>query len=179
MNQELDEIAREVYRVLHRFHCSKQKLNMDGNLSNVEFFLLIGISALLDARAGTCAFLDHDDARQAAGAAVYPASGTEETGITIGEINGIMETSISAVSKKVTILEKKGLVKRIPSKTDRRNVYITLTDKGREICEREKEKKHSYLQEVICRMGREDMEQMLMLANRAFDILDEIEKEEQ
>ena len=175
MDQEFDGIVKEVYQVLHRFHCMTTKLNMYGDLSNVEFFLLMGIAALLDAQSGKCAFLGNGDMGVA-------ASGTDDAkglGITIGEINKIMGTSTSAVSKKVTILENKGLVTRTTSQTDRRNVYITLTDKGKEICEREKEKKHSYLQEVIRRMGEENMEQMLRLANRAFDISDEIEKEEQ
>lgn len=179
MDQELNVIAKEVYRVLHRFHCRTPKFNMDGDLSNVEFFLLIGIAALLDAQTGKFAFLDGVDGGRLADSAAPAVSDSDEVGITIGEINKIMETSTSAVSKKITILEKKGLVRRTPSKTDRRNVYITLTDKGREICEKEKEKKHSYLKEIIRRMGKEDMEQMLELANRAFDILDEIEREEQ
>lgn len=179
MDQELNGIVKEVYQVLHRFHCMTTKLNMDGDLSNVEFFLLMGIAALLDAQSGKCAFLGDKDIISSDSVSASGTDDSKEAGITIGEINKIMGTSTSAVSKKVTILEKKGLVTRTTSKTDRRNVYITLTDKGKEICEREKEKKHSYLQQVIRRMGEEDMAQMLRLANRAFDILDEIEKEEQ
>lgn len=175
MDQEFNGIVKEVYQVLHRFHCRTTKLNMDGDLPNVEFFLLMGIAALLDAQSGKCAFLGDGDM----GGVASGTDDAKEIGITIGEINKIMGTSTSAVSKKVTILENKGLVTRTTSQADRRNVYITLTDKGKEICEREKEKKHSYLREVIRRMGEEDMEQMLKLANRAFDILDGIEKEEQ
>ena len=179
MDQEFDGIVKEVYQVLHRFHCMTTKLNMDGDLSNVEFFLLMGIAALLDAQVGKCAFLGDKDMVSAESASASQSDDTKESGITIGEINKIMGTSTSAVSKKVTILENKGLVTRTTSQTDRRNVYITLTDKGREICERENEKKNAYLREIIRRMGEEDMAQMLMLANRAFDIWGEIEKEEQ
>ncbi len=178
MEQDFDEITGAVYRMLHRIHCGKDKLNMDSDLSNVEFFLLLAVSVLLDAQSGKCGYLkcsgkDNGELPKAS------QNHSAEEGITIGELNRIMETSVSAVSKKVTILEKKGLVTRRTSRTDRRHVYITLTDRGREICQREKEKKYAYLQEMIKRMGRDDMKDLLRLLNRAFDIMEEIEQEEQ
>ena len=80
---------------------------------------------------------------------------------------------------QLKFLEIKELIERRVSETDRRNVYITLTEKGKVICEQEKKKKCVWIQELVKRMGREDMTQLLVLANRAFEIMDEVISEQQ
>lgn len=45
------------------------------------------------------------------------------------EIAKVIGTSRQNVSKMISILEKKGMVKLQPSKTDQRAVYVTLTQK--------------------------------------------------
>ena len=85
---------------------------------------------------------------------------------------------MSAASKKISILEKKKLIERKNSKEDRRNVYITLTEKGKEICVREREKKREWVSEIIKRMGTENVERLIELLNQTFDIMEELEKEE-
>lgn len=166
------EIIKEFYRVLHRFHQCKPKFKGDGDLANVEFFMLMGISALLDEKNGRFGYPECCDVT-----ACNPVEKTssEEIGITLGEIIKASEMSMSAASKKISIFEKKGYIKRETSKKDRRNVYITLTDKGKEICEKEKAKKHLWAVELISRMGDEDMTTLLKLANRVFDIMDEMD----
>lgn len=155
---ENKEIINEFYHTLQRFHNCKPKFKGDGDLANVEFFMLMGLSMLLD--------LDDCNLEK------------DERGVTLGDIIKTSGMSMSAASKKISILEKKGYVKRIPSKTDRRNVYITLTPKGREICEREKAKKRQFIEKLITRMGDEDMRQLLSLSNRAFDIMEKFDKEQ-
>ncbi len=85
---------------------------------------------------------------------------------------------MSAASKKITILEKKGLIERHTSETDRRNVYIKLTEKGKEISDRERALKNQWIKKVIERMGIDDTRQMLALMNKMFDIIEEMEKEQ-
>lgn len=152
------EITNEFYRTLQRFHNCKPKFKGDGDLANVEFFMLMGLSMLLDA----------DDFH----------SKKDERGVTLGEIIKTSGMSMSAASKKISIFEKKGYVKRIPSKTDRRNAYITLTPMGKEICEREKAIKRQFIEKIISQMGDEDVWQLLSLANRAFDIIEKFDKEQ-
>ncbi|MCM1157232.1 MAG: MarR family transcriptional regulator [Bacteroidales bacterium] len=154
----MDDLTEEFFRVIHRFHCSRMKFKGNGELSNVEFLLLLGLYLALDVKNGSLE--------------------TEEKGITLGEIICSADMSMSAASKKVSILEKKGLVKRTPSKIDRRNVYITLTEKGRELCTKETEKKRIWLEELIERVGREDMKHLLDTANRMFDVINEMDKEQ-
>lgn len=91
----------------------------------------------------------------------------------------VSHTTMSAASKKISILEKKGLISRRNSETDRRNVYITLTDQGKMICKQEKERKHAWMEHVIERMGEEDMLQLVMLSNRMLDIMEELETQEE
>ncbi len=45
------------------------------------------------------------------------------------EISKVIETSRQNVSKMISTLEKKGMVKLQPSKKDQRAVYVTLTQK--------------------------------------------------
>ena len=59
---------------------------------------------------------------------------------------------------------------------DRRNVYIILTEKGKEICVREKEKKRIRMTEIINHMGIKDAEKMIELLNQMFDIMEKLEK---
>ena len=174
----MEELVREVYKILYKLHQIQPKFKGDGDLANVEFFMLIGISAMLDAKNGRlpqCQCTDSPFCNEK-----QPVKEqTEEQGVTLGEIIKVTGMSMSAASKKVSILEKKGLIERNASKTDRRNVYITLTEKGKTICEREKAKKHEGIGKLVERMGKEDLKQLLELANRALDIMNEVVNEQQ
>lgn len=168
MENKMSETAKRVYMVMNRLHQSKSALRGGGDLPNVEFFILSGMAMMLDAKNGKRCCVQ-----------VLPeADVSEEVGITLREIIKVTGMSMSAASKKVSILEKKGLVQRNHSRTDRRNVYITLTDKGREICEKDKAEKHAMLEEIIRRMGEEDMDVLLTLASRVCDIVNEIAQEQ-
>lgn len=162
----MDNIIQEVFMVLHRFHQVKPKFKGDGSLGNVEFFMLLGLEMVLKLKS-------EEKNNQEKG-----TQQIEEQGITLGEIIKITEMSMSAASKKISILERKGLVKRTPSKVDRRNMYITLTELGKEICAREERKRHALVEELVKRMGEEDMKQLLILANKAFDVMDDMVKEQ-
>ena len=70
------------------------------------------------------------------------------------------------------------MIERRTSKTDRRNSYITLSEKGKAICEKERKRKNDWLLKVISQMGEEDMEQLITLSNRMFDIMETLEAED-
>lgn len=175
----MNELAREVYKILHRFHQAKLKFRGDGELANVEFFMLISISAMLDTKNGRLLSGEKLGTENSSNGKELVSGKKEEQGVTLGEIIRATDMSMSAASKKVSILEKKGLIERHASKTDRRNVYITLTEKEKVICEQAKAKKRAWIEELVKRMGREDMKQLLVLANRAFEIMDEVVNEQQ
>mgnify|MGYP002622337557 CR=1 FL=1 len=141
-----DTVVKEFYRLLHRIHQCRPDVNRHSELANVEFFMLMQISILME-------------------------QGMEE--ITLGDIIKCTDMTMSAASKKITILEKKGYVSRSISKRDKRNVNIMLTDKGKKICDEDKRKKHEWVTKVLSKMGEEDSRKMFELVNRLFDIIEE------
>lgn len=163
----MTEVTKELYKVIQRCHKCTPKFKGDGDLANVEFFMLISLAALLDMKNGRCC-----------GEEIIEPSTENEEGITLKEFIEASGMSMSAASKKISIFEKKGYVKREPSVFDRRNVQITLTPKGKEICEKEKQKKRRWAKALIEGMGEDDMKQLLYLANKAFDVLDEVVQNE-
>lgn len=162
----MEKIIEGFYKVLHRFHTCRPKLERHGDLTNVEFFMLLGISNMLERKNKQQS--DNRNAEQT----------VRQEGITLGEIIKPIGMSMSAASKKISILEKKGLIERKNSIEDRRNVYITLTRKGKEICVRDKKQKQEWMMEIIRRMGTEDSKKLIELLNTLLDIMEELEKEE-
>lgn len=146
----MEKIVTELFHLLHRVHRCRIRFQKQGNMANVEYFILMAIAGITKNR---------------------------PEGVTMKELVDMSHTTMSAASKKIRILEEKGLIERRTSETDRRNSYITLSEKGKAICEKERNQKHTWLLEVISRMGEEDMEQLITLSNRMFDIMEEIEVE--
>lgn len=164
----MTELINGMFQVLHRFHQTAQSFAGKWDLTNVEFFILAGTFFMDETEQGAdCAGKMKKEVQKYA----------QEPGrITLGDITRVMDMSASAASKKISILEKKGLVQREVSKQDRRKVYIHLTKNGKDICERELQRKHEWMEEFVHRMGRENMEMLLKLSNQAFDIAESMEE---
>ena len=140
-----ESVVEEFYRLMHRIHQCRPNINKSSELANVEFFMLMQISILID-------------------------QGKEE--ITLGDLIKCTDMTMSAASKKISILEKKGYVTRQVSKKDKRNINIMLTDMGRDICEEDKRKKHEWVTRVLNKLGEDDSRQMFGLVNKLFDIIE-------
>lgn len=140
-----DSVVKEFYRLLHRIHQCRPNISKQSELSNVEFFMLMEISLLKE-------------------------HGREE--ITLGDIIECTDMTMSAASKKISILEKKGYVIRKASSKDKRNINIMLTESGEKICEDEKRKKHEWVTKILSEMGEEDSRKMFELVNKLFDIIE-------
>lgn len=145
-----ESVLAEFFKLLHRLHQCRPCFKKHGELANVEFYILMELSLLSELNGGE---------------------------ITLGDIIKRTDMTMSAASKKITILEKKGLVTREPSAKDRRNINIKLTSKGEALCEDEKEKKRAWMSEVLDRMGEEDARQLFRLVNKMLDTIEEIETE--
>lgn len=158
-------IIADFFQVLHRSHVCRSKFMGKGDLSNMEFMMLVGISHMLQEKSREQTEYSHSG-----GMGV-------KAGITLGEVTEQIGISMSAASKKISILEKKGLLRRETSQTDRRNVYITLTPEGEALCGKERVKKEQRLTEVIRRLGEEDARRLIDLLNRVFDIMEQMERE--
>lgn len=66
-------------------------------------------------------------------------------GITVGELAADDKVSTAAMSKRVTRLERDGLVARTPSEADRRCVGLTLTDEGQRTLRRVRSRRTAWL----------------------------------
>lgn len=150
-HKNMEKIVVELFNLLHRVHRCRVKFQKQGDMANVEYFILVAVAVVTQRR---------------------------PEGVTMKELADMSHTTMSAASKKIRILEEKGLIERRTSKTDRRNSYITLSEKGKAICEKERRRKNDWLLKVISRMGEEDMEQLITLSNRMFDIMEMLEAED-
>ncbi len=56
---------------------------------------------------------------------------TDHIRLTSGEISEILGLTPSNTSKVIASIEKKGYVKRIPGKSDKRQMYFTLSNEGK------------------------------------------------
>lgn len=150
-HKNMEKIVMELFHLLHRIHRCRIKFQKRGDMANVEYFILMAIAGITKNR---------------------------PEGVTMKELVDMSHTTMSAASKKIRILEEKGLIERRTSETDRRNSYITLSEKGKAICEKERKRKHDWVLKVISRMGEDDMEQLITLSNRMFDIMETLETED-
>ena len=66
-------------------------------------------------------------------------------GITVGELAAEERVSTAAMSKRVSRLERDGLVTRTQSETDRRQVGLTLSDEGQRTLRRVRSRRTAWL----------------------------------
>ena len=66
-------------------------------------------------------------------------------GITVGELATSERVSTAAMSKRVSRLERDGLVARTQSESDRRRVGLTLTDEGQRTLRRVRSRRTAWL----------------------------------
>jgi DNA-binding MarR family transcriptional regulator len=66
-------------------------------------------------------------------------------GVTVGELAAEERVSTAAMSKRISRLERDGLVTRTPSDSDRRCVGLTLTDEGQRTLRRVRSRRTAWL----------------------------------
>jgi DNA-binding MarR family transcriptional regulator len=66
-------------------------------------------------------------------------------GVTVGELAADERVSTAAMSKRVSRLERDGLVARTQSETDRRCIGLTLTDEGQRTLRRVRSRRTAWL----------------------------------
>lgn len=96
---------------------------------------------------------------------------------TSSKLSDELNISKPAASRMLNVVEEKGLIERISEKEDRRRVFIELTTYGKELYEKEINEYQDVCYEIVEKMGNKEMNELLELGNRFFDIiLEEIEK---
>lgn len=81
---------------------------------------------------------------------------------TIGTIAKNVNVSQNTVSERITRLEKKGFVQRLPDKKDRRVSHVVLTDKGNKLLQSiNKEAETDFTYTALSKMTNDELSQFL------------------
>ena len=78
-------------------------------------------------------------------------------GVTVGELAAEERVSTAAMSKRVSRLERDGLVARTPSDSDRRCVGLTLTDEGQRTLRRVRSRRTAWLASRLGTLSRDEL----------------------
>lgn len=91
------------------------------------------------------------------------------------EMTGILK---SQMNRCLTSLEKKGMIERIRSEEDKRKIFLKFREEHAEIYEKEHEHTLRIPKMLIEEIGRENVQQIIMMLNRVTEITSGIIKEE-
>ena len=78
-------------------------------------------------------------------------------GVTVGELAAEERVSTAAMSKRVSRLERDGLVTRTPSDSDRRCVGLTLTNEGQRTLRRVRSRRTAWLASRLGTLSRHEL----------------------
>jgi len=79
-------------------------------------------------------------------------------GVTVGDLAAEERVSTAAMSKRVSRLERDGLVTRTQSETDRRQVGLTLTDEGQRVLRRVRSRRTAWLASRLDTLSPDELE---------------------
>src|SRR5579862_8061062 len=78
-------------------------------------------------------------------------------GVTVGELAADERVSTAAMSKRVSRLERDGLVARTKSEADRRCIGLTLTDEGQRVLRRVRSRRTAWLASRLETLSRAEL----------------------
>jgi DNA-binding MarR family transcriptional regulator len=96
---------------------------------------------------------------------------------TMGDLAAYAATDKASVSRTVSSLEKEGFVKRVPSKEDRRVIFIELTTKGRSHALAAQKIRNSIGKKVEYALTASEKKQFAALSKKITDHLDSLSSE--
>lgn len=100
--------------------------------------------------------------------------------VTVSEVVRYMRVAAPAVSRTLRSLEEKNYVERMVCEGDRRNVYVRVTEEGKEILNECNRILSELLKSVTEKMGEEDMNRLIGYLNKLEQTAElEIEKRRQ
>jgi DNA-binding MarR family transcriptional regulator len=86
------------------------------------------------------------------------------------EISEALHSSTARISTLLGVLEKKGLIVREIDPGNRRNILVTLTDKGREQASLREQEMRSHMARVLGELGEADTRELIRLFARVSEI---------
>lgn len=94
----------------------------------------------------------------------------EDGKITISELAKKTRVLPSAISRTLKRLEEKGYVERTVNKNDRRNTYVEITDRGREVAQEIRDIMCDYGEAVLSKLDEEELSKLISYLNNIYDI---------
>ena len=146
--------AKKLMESLRRLKKVAGKIHLDGDVPQGEFFMLHTI---------------RNEMRKQDAQASVPVEG-----ITISHLSRQLNIAMPTVSQTISILEEKGLVQRLTYRRDRRKVYVALTEHGERMLDHMARQMSSMMDEVMERLGAENVDQLIGLIDKLYDILEDI-----
>lgn len=90
------------------------------------------------------------------------------------ELSEALHSSMARILSILGVLEKKGLVVREIDRGNRRNILVTLTDKGRELAALQERKMRNYMERTLVELGEADTKEFVRLIERVSEISQKI-----
>lgn len=90
---------------------------------------------------------------------------------TSSELAEVFDVKKSAITAIITRMWEKGLIQRTRDENDRRVVYLTMTDKGRELFQETEEKIQDLVESFITRFDQSEIAQFLNTYEKLNEIL--------
>ena len=154
------EYIFDLLHAINRAHRAWKKADLQTNINRSQLFTMI---TLRNQSADRHEAVDCDSQ--------YPFYA-----MTLSELARAMQQTMPAVSQKITKLTEIGYVKRTPDNSDRRTVWISLTEKGNTAVEENRKILFQHMEHVISLMERQDpqsVEQLIDNCNRLADAVQE------
>lgn len=93
--------------------------------------------------------------------------------VTVSELNGLLDVSAPALSRTLKHLEESGYVNREPDKNDRRNNFLTLTEKGQSIIANVEHEMSDFWTVIVDKMGENRTADFLQFLDDLYTITSE------
>jgi len=94
----------------------------------------------------------------------------EEGGMHAGAIACTLRMTTSRIAAVLNSLEKKNMINRLSDPQDKRRVFVSLTQTGKETCLRRRGEAKAHLTALLSHLSREDAETFVRLAGQLLGV---------
>ncbi|MEC0170080.1 MarR family winged helix-turn-helix transcriptional regulator [Paenibacillus graminis] len=95
-------------------------------------------------------------------------------GVMISKLSELLQISRPTASQMISSMEEKGYTRRVMSTSDRRVIYICLTEKGQAVLQMNLARYSGVLNEIIEKVGRKEIDQLIFLCDRFQEVVNEV-----
>lgn len=98
-------------------------------------------------------------------------------GMKTSELTKVLCITKPATSKMLNTLEEKGYIERTSNKSDRRVVYVKITEEGHKFLKDQNKEFEKFTCKVVEKMGEEDTDNLIHLLDKLYHVIEEIQLE--